>query len=266
MLPSISVDEDKNFETSLAQIGDLNSEDMWGQVNAHNPGKSMVGLKRRFNLLQEDIKNIESGRVPLPHYENQDGVLNTEGVVAPVKVDTAVPAAPAPAQQTTSGGSNGCNKSSKKKGGKAPAAKTSDQERRKGIPWTEEEHRLFLLGLAKFGKGDWRSISRNFVISRTPTQVASHAQKYFIRLNSLNKKDKRRSSIHDITSVNGAGGGDSAPNSSQNGQPMPSMPAMMQPMTGTSMSGNGYYGAPMGNSMGYMQTPGMQTMYVQNPM
>ena len=174
--------------------------------------------------------------MPLPHYENQDGVLNTEGVVAPAKVDTA------------------------------PAAKTSDQERRKGIPWTEEEHRLFLLGLAKFGKGDWRSISRNFVISRTPTQVASHAQKYFIRLNSLNKKDKRRSSIHDITSVNGGGGGDSAPNSSQNGQPMPSMPAMMQPMTGTSMSGNGYYGAPMGNSMGYMQTPGMQTMYVQNPM
>lgn len=34
-------------------------------------------------------------------------------------------------------------------------------------------------------------------------QVASHAQKYFIRLNSLNKKDKRRSSIHDITSPAG---------------------------------------------------------------
>ena len=31
-------------------------------------------------------------------------------------------------------------------------------------------------------------------------QVASHAQKYFIRLNSQNKKDKRRASIHDITS------------------------------------------------------------------
>ena len=172
-------------------------------------------------------------------------------------------APPAPATQTNSGGSNGSKSSSKKKGGKAPAAKTSDQERRKGIPWTEEEHRLFLLGLAKFGKGDWRSISRNFVISRTPTQVASHAQKYFIRLNSLNKKDKRRSSIHDITSVNGAG--DSVPNSSQNGQPMPTM-VPMQPMASGPMSGNGYYGAPMGNSMGYMQTPGMQTMYVQQPM
>lgn len=37
-------------------------------------------------------------------------------------------------------------------------------------------------------------------------QVASHAQKYFIRLNSMNKKDKRRSSIHDITSVNPGNG------------------------------------------------------------
>lgn len=56
------------------------------------------------------------------------------------------------------------------------------------------------MGLAKYGKGDWRSISRNFVITRTPTQVASHAQKYFIRLNSQSRKDKRRASIHDITS------------------------------------------------------------------
>lgn len=37
--------------------------------------------------------------------------------------------------------------------------------------------------------------------SRTPTQVASHAQKYFIRQLS-GGKDKRRSSIHDITTVN----------------------------------------------------------------
>lgn len=56
-------------------------------------------------------------------------------------------------------------------------------------------------GLLKHGKGDWRSISRNFVISKTPTQVASHAQKYFLRLNS-GPKDKRRPSIHDITTSN----------------------------------------------------------------
>ncbi|KAH9627570.1 hypothetical protein KSS87_009570 [Heliosperma pusillum] len=60
---------------------------------------------------------------------------------------------------------------------------------------------LFLLGLKKYGKGDWRNISRNFVVTRTATQVASHAQKYFIRQIS-GGKDKRRASIHDITTVN----------------------------------------------------------------
>lgn len=56
------------------------------------------------------------------------------------------------------------------------------------------------MGLLKYGKGDWRNISRNFVITKTPTQVASHAQKYFIRQHS-GGKDKKRPSIHDITTV-----------------------------------------------------------------
>lgn len=73
------------------------------------------------------------------------------------------------------------------------------QERKKGVPWTEEEHRTFLSGLEKLGKGDWRGISRNYVTTRTPTQVASHAQKYFLRQASLNKK-KRRSSLFDMVS------------------------------------------------------------------
>ena len=134
-------------------------------IAAHLPNKTDDACRRRFELLEADVRSIEAGRVPLPNYG----------------------AAEAKAKEGA-GGLRG-------KTGKP------ETERRKGIPWTEEEHRLFLLGLAKFGKGDWRSISRNFVISRTPTQVASHAQKYFIRLNSMNKKDKRRSSIHDITSA-----------------------------------------------------------------
>eukprot|EP00252_Welwitschia_mirabilis_P002846 TRINITY_DN1285_c0_g1_i1.p1 TRINITY_DN1285_c0_g1~~TRINITY_DN1285_c0_g1_i1.p1 ORF type:complete len:361 (+),score=29.06 TRINITY_DN1285_c0_g1_i1:476-1558(+) len=75
---------------------------------------------------------------------------------------------------------------------------TNCRERKRGIPWTEEEHRLFLLGLQKVGKGDWRGISRNFVKTRTPTQVASHAQKYFLRQSNLNRR-RRRSSLFDIT-------------------------------------------------------------------
>ncbi|KAK8474031.1 hypothetical protein V6N13_090358 [Hibiscus sabdariffa] len=73
------------------------------------------------------------------------------------------------------------------------------RERKRGVPWTEEEHRLFLLGLQKVGKGDWRGISRNFVKTRSPTQVASHAQKYFLRRNNHNRRRRRRSSLFDIT-------------------------------------------------------------------
>jgi SHAQKYF class myb-like DNA-binding protein len=71
---------------------------------------------------------------------------------------------------------------------------------RAGVPWSEQEHRLFLAGLEKLGKGDWRGISRSFVTTRTPTQVASHAQKFFLRHNSAAKKtnNKRRSSLFDM--------------------------------------------------------------------
>ena len=66
-----------------------------------------------------------------------------------------------------------------------------------GVAWTEEEHKMFLLGLKKLGKGDWRGISRKYVVSRTATQVASHAQKYFIRQTNVNRR-KRRSSLFDM--------------------------------------------------------------------
>ncbi|KAK2640779.1 hypothetical protein Ddye_022542 [Dipteronia dyeriana] len=131
------------------------------------PERRRRGGKRSPAKYQE----IESGLVELPSYEDE---LDSTG------------------RGTESGTSQVWLE------GKGKARESS--ERRKGVPWTAEEHRHFLIGLEKYGKGDWRSISRNAVVSRTPTQVASHAQKYFLRLNSI-KKDKKRSSIHDITTV-----------------------------------------------------------------
>lgn len=65
-----------------------------------------------------------------------------------------------------------------------------------GLPWTEDERRSFLIGLKKMGKGDWNGISKKHVPTRTPTQVASRAQKYFIRMTATEKK--RRLSLFDI--------------------------------------------------------------------
>jgi len=47
--------------------------------------------------------------------------------------------------------------------------------------WTKLEHELFLEALEKFGPKDVKSISTH-VGTRTPTQVRTHAQKYFLRL------------------------------------------------------------------------------------
>ncbi|GFR40575.1 hypothetical protein Agub_g1155 [Astrephomene gubernaculifera] len=75
---------------------------------------------------------------------------------------------------------------------------------RKGQPWTEEEHLAFLQGLRKLGKGNWRQIAKSFVPSRTPTQVASHAQKHFMRVAGITKRKSRFTKL-EVSEVVAAG-------------------------------------------------------------
>lgn len=193
-----SWEDDKVFETALAIVPYPTkteslidaAEDRWLEaVAARVPGKTIIEVRNHYQLLVEDVNAIEAGRVPIPRYPDDPCSSPRSGDQTGKKKNQGV--------SDRKGGTGGFDSGAQGKG-----VSKSDQERRKGTPWTEEEHRLFLLGLEKYGKGDWRSISRNYVVSRTPTQVASHAQKYFIRANSMNR-ERRRSSIHDITSVNG---------------------------------------------------------------
>ncbi|CAJ1960337.1 unnamed protein product [Sphenostylis stenocarpa] len=169
--------ENKLFENALA-VYDKDTPDRWHRVAEMIPGKTVMDVVKQYKELEADVCNIEAGLIPIPGYSTTTSPFTLDWVNTP--------------------GYDGFKGLTAKR---SSSGRPPEQERKKGVPWTEEEHKLFLLGLKKYGKGDWRNISRNFVITRTPTQVASHAQKYFIRQLS-GGKDKRRASIHDITTVN----------------------------------------------------------------
>ncbi|GFP80575.1 transcription factor divaricata [Phtheirospermum japonicum] len=155
--------ENKAFENALA-VFDENTPDRWHKVAAMVPGKTVGDVIRQYKELEDDVTSIEAGLVPVPGY------ATSSSLSSPFTLEwgsTHAYAAYGGFKQSYGG----------RKLSSSPSVRpSSDQERKKGVPWTEEEH-------------------------KTPTQVASHAQKYFIRQLS-GGKDKRRASIHDITTVN----------------------------------------------------------------
>lgn len=67
--------QNKIFERALAQY-DKDTPDRWQKIARAVGGKSAEEVKRHYELLIEDVKHIESGRVPIPNYRSTNASSN----------------------------------------------------------------------------------------------------------------------------------------------------------------------------------------------
>ncbi|KAJ7966754.1 Protein RADIALIS-like [Quillaja saponaria] len=61
--------QNKMFENALA-IYDEDTPDRWQNLARAVGGKTVEEVKRHYEKLVEDVKQIESGQVPIPNYRN----------------------------------------------------------------------------------------------------------------------------------------------------------------------------------------------------
>lgn len=60
--------QNKLFETALA-VYDKDTPDRWQNIARSVGGKTAEEVKKHYELLVEDLRHIESGLVPYPHYK-----------------------------------------------------------------------------------------------------------------------------------------------------------------------------------------------------
>ncbi|XAR59548.1 hypothetical protein NMG60_11015423 [Bertholletia excelsa] len=61
--------QNKSFEKALA-VYDKETPDRWHNIAKAVGGKTAEEVKRHYDILVEDVKNIEDGQVPFPNYKN----------------------------------------------------------------------------------------------------------------------------------------------------------------------------------------------------
>ncbi|KAL6982768.1 Protein RADIALIS-like 1 [Sarracenia purpurea var. burkii] len=73
-----SAKQNKQFENALA-IYDKDTPGRWENIARVVGGKTVEEVKRHYQVLVDDVKQIESGHVPIPCYKPPAGATVVEG-------------------------------------------------------------------------------------------------------------------------------------------------------------------------------------------
>lgn len=136
-LVSWTREEEKAFENAIATHSFDKSNEQWDKIASMVPTKTIKEIKQHYEDLFEDVCAIEAGKVPLPNYGNDENTLSNANDRDDHNHTTF--------SKEQGGNTNQGNGYSafgpSAVGNSAKSSSKLDQERKKGIPWTEEEHR-----------------------------------------------------------------------------------------------------------------------------
>lgn len=111
--------EDKLFEQALVAFPE-NLPDRWQRIAIELPGRTAGEVREHYDALVHDVGEIDSGRVEIPSYLDEASELSVWD----------------PSGQISFGSNQ----------------KHGEAERKKGTPWTEEEHKYVDLFIYSFFK------------------------------------------------------------------------------------------------------------------
>lgn len=112
--------ENKMFENALA-VYDKVTPDRWQKVAAMIPGKTVLDVIKQYEELEADVSSIEAGLIPIPGYSTNSSPFTLECV--------------------NGHGFDGFKHPFGFNGKRSSSIRPQEQERKKGVPWTEEEHK-----------------------------------------------------------------------------------------------------------------------------
>uniref|UniRef100_A0A0A8Z2S6 HTH myb-type domain-containing protein n=1 Tax=Arundo donax TaxID=35708 RepID=A0A0A8Z2S6_ARUDO len=186
----------------------------WDRVAVHLGGKTLAQARERFQRMVSELRHVLDAleEVDTPREWDMPQIVATTAAPVAEQVQAVVPA------PSVAPGDDSAALTPTAGGGDRPEERQGRKERKRGGTrkkpemWTKEEHRLFLEGLEKYGKGKWKTMASEHLRTKSASQIASHHQKYRNRTEQRKRNDCKRGSIHDITMPTSAAvaGGDRA--------------------------------------------------------